>query len=88
MTAEQAVSDTPALERRLSGLASERTALFGGATNHGGLSTADRLRLAVIERELDECFTALRRHRAVHDAKRFDRDQPFFRRPIERPHRP
>jgi hypothetical protein len=88
MTPEQPVSDAPALERRLSRLAFERTALFGGATNHGGLSTEDRRRLGVIERELDECFTALRQRRAVNDAKRFDRDQPFFRRPIERPRRP
>ncbi len=84
MTIEQSTSDKAALERRLGRLASERTSLFGGARNHG-LSDADRLRLAVIERELDECFTALRQRRAVSDAQRFDRDQPFLRRPIERP---
>jgi hypothetical protein len=88
MTTEQATTDKAALERRLGRLVTERTTLFGGAGGHGGLSAEDRHRLAVIERELDECFTSLRQRRAVSDAKRFDRDQPFLRRPIERPRRP
>ncbi len=88
MTTEHATTDKASLERRLGRLASERTSLFGAARGHGGLSAEDRRRLATIERELDECFTSLRERRAVNDAKRFDRDQPFLRRPIERPHRP
>lgn len=92
MTTKHAPTDAPtdkaALERSLGRLATERTTLFGGARLHGGLSAEDRRRLAVIERELDECFTSLRQRRAVNDAKRFDRDQPFLRSPIERPRRP
>jgi hypothetical protein len=88
MTTEHATTDKAALEGRLGRLVRERTTLFGGGGGHGGLSAEDRHRLAVIERELDECFTSLRQRRAVSDAKRFDRDQPFLRRPIERPRRP
>ena len=88
MTTEHATTDRAALERRLGRLVTERTTLFGGARGHRGLSAEDRRRLAVVERELDECFTSLRQRRAVSDAKRFDRDQPFHRRPIERPRRP
>ncbi len=88
MSTEHAPTDKAALEHRLDRLAAERTSLFGAARGHGGLSAENRRRLTVIERELDECFTSLRQRRAVNDARRFDRDQPFLRRPMERPHRP
>jgi hypothetical protein len=71
LTAERA-----ALERDVARLASERTELFSRSGGRAGLSMADQNRLRVIERELDESFTALRRARAARDASRFVRDSP------------
>ena len=46
-------------------LASERSTLFNRSGSSFGLSAADQNRLRVVERELDECFGALREIRAV-----------------------
>jgi hypothetical protein len=73
--------DSASLERRVNRLATERSALFDRAGAHSGLSNAQQERLRSIERELDECFLARRRMRAVCDARRFD---PYAR----LPHRP
>jgi hypothetical protein len=62
------------LERRLSQLATERTALFGKAATELGLSRPDQERLSAIERELDECFLTRRKQRAARDADRFSSD--------------
>jgi hypothetical protein len=72
------------LNRRMARLAEERSALFDKAGSNSGLSDGDRQRLGSIERELDECFLARRRHRAKHDAHRFDTDLPIARRPAQR----
>jgi hypothetical protein len=74
------------LDRRTTRLATERAALFEKAGDPVGLSVAEQQRLKVIERELDECFLARRRERALADARRFDRDAPFIRR-VPRPSR-
>jgi hypothetical protein len=68
------------LDRRTTRLATERTALFEKAGAAVGLSVAEQQRLKLIERQLDECFLARRRERALADARRFDRDSPFIRR--------
>jgi hypothetical protein len=67
------------LDRRATRLAAERGVLFEKAGTNAGLSVEDQQRLKTIERELDECFLARRRQRAVHDAHRFDRDLPILR---------
>jgi hypothetical protein len=66
--------DATNLERRVSRLAAERTALFESAGTTMRLSQDDRARLSAIERELDECFNMRRAQRAVVDARRFDND--------------
>ena len=48
-----------------------------------GRSAAAQTRLAAIERELDECYTALRTQRAARDARRFTSEELRYRRPIE-----
>ena len=68
------------LDRRMTRLAMERTTLFEKAGGNAGLSATQQQRLSAIERELDECFLARRRERALHDARRFDRDTPIIRR--------
>jgi hypothetical protein len=72
------------LDQQLKRLATERGALFDKAGVPFGLSDAERQRLHHIEREMDECFLARRRQRAVRDAGRFERDGPTVR----RSHRP
>jgi hypothetical protein len=69
------------LDRLTARLAMERAALFEKAGATAGLSSSEHQRLKVIELELDECFLARRRERALTDARRFDRDLPIIRRP-------
>jgi hypothetical protein len=69
------------IERQVTRLANERSALFDKAGASFGLSNVDQQRLNAIERQLDDCFLERRRLRADRDARRFDRDQPFIRRP-------
>jgi hypothetical protein len=77
-------TDRGSVERNLSRLASERTALFTRSGQSFGLTAADQNRLKVVERELDEAFGALRELRAVRDATRFSREDPVVRRAIAR----
>jgi len=77
-------SDRGTIERNLSKLATERTALFNRSGQSFGLTPADQNRLKVVERELDEAFGALREIRAVRDASRFSREDPVVRRAIAR----
>jgi hypothetical protein len=72
------------LERQVNRLVDERGALFDKAGTSFGLSNVDQQRLHAIERELDDCFLARRRLQADRDARRFDRDDPFIRRPSPR----
>jgi hypothetical protein len=73
------------LERRLARLAEERTTLFARAGTTSGLSKDEHARLGVVERELDECFNAVRRQRAERDARRFTMEGPLRGRGIARP---
>ena len=73
-------TDRGSVERNLSRLASERTALFQRSGQSFGLTPADQNRLKVIERELDEAFGALREMRAARDAARFSREGLVARR--------
>ena len=75
--------DKANLAKRVSRLASERTALFLHAGASTGRSAAAQTRLAAIERELDECYTALRTQRAARDARRFSNEEQRHRRMIE-----
>jgi hypothetical protein len=77
------VDDKANIAKRLSKLATERTALFTHAGANAGRSAAAQTRLAAIERELDECYTALRTQRAARDARRFSSEELRYRRPIE-----
>lgn len=77
-------TDRGSVERNLSRLASERTALFTRSGQSFGLTVVDQNRLKVVERELDEAFNALREMRAVRDASRFSREDPVVRRAIAR----
>jgi hypothetical protein len=77
-------ADRGSLERSVARLASERTTLFNRSGTSFGLSAVDQNRLRVVERELDECFGALREMRAVRDASRFSREDPVVRRAITR----
>jgi hypothetical protein len=76
--------DRGSIERSVTRLASERSILFTRSGTSFGLSAADQNRLRVVERELDECFGALREMRAVRDATRFSREDPVVRRAITR----
>jgi hypothetical protein len=76
--------DRGSIERSVTRLASERSILFTRSGTSFGLSVADQNRLRVVERELDECFGALREMRAVRDATRFSREDPVVRRAITR----
>ncbi len=76
------MSERGNIERNLNRLANERTALFTRSGQSFGLTPADQNRLKVVERELDECFGALREIRAVRDATRFSREDPVVRRAI------
>ena len=75
--------DKATLAKRVSRLATERTELFTHAGAQAGRSAAAQTRLAAIERELDECYMALRTQRAVRDARRFSSEELRYRRPIE-----
>ena len=72
------------LDRRMTRLAEERTALFDKAGSRSGLTTREQERLRSVERELDECFLGRRRQRARFDARRFDNDSMIPRRPTPR----
>jgi hypothetical protein len=76
--------DRGSIERSVTRLASERSILFTRSGTSFGLSVADQNRLRIVERELDECFGALREMRAVRDATRFSREDPVVRRAITR----
>ncbi len=76
--------DATSTERRVSRLAAERTALFGRAATHPGLSAVEQQRLSMIERELDDCFLARRRQRAERDANRFESGRALVGRPTPR----
>ena len=76
--------DRGSIERSVTRLASERSILFTRSGTSFGLSAVDQNRLRVVERELDECFGALREMRAVRDATRFSREDPVVRRAITR----
>jgi hypothetical protein len=76
--------DRGSIERSVTRLASERSILFTRSGTSFGLSVVDQNRLRVVERELDECFGALREMRAVRDATRFSREDPVVRRAITR----
>jgi hypothetical protein len=75
--------DKATLAMRVSRLATERTELFTHAGAQAGRSAAAQTRLAAIERELDECYMALRTQRAARDARRFSSEELRYRRPIE-----
>ena len=77
------VDDKASIGRRVAKLATERTELFTTAGATAGRSAAAQTRLAAIERELDECYTALRTQRAARDARRFSSEELRYRRPIE-----
>ena len=88
MNSEDRGSERAALERRVARLAADRTTLFRAANTLGGLSPEQQQRLTIAERELDECYTALRRDRAQRESRRFERDLPFGRRSTEPRRRP
>jgi hypothetical protein len=73
--------------QKLEHLAAERQALFGAAGANAGRTAAVQAKLDQIERELDECFLAVRAERAVRDAERFTNEDLVLRRGI-RPIRP
>jgi hypothetical protein len=72
---------------RVEQLAAERQSLFGAAGANAGRTAAVQARLDEIERELDECFLAVRSERAARDAERFTNEDLVLRRGI-RPMRP
>jgi hypothetical protein len=63
--------DKATLSRELSRLANERTALFALAGVSTGLSKEQHSKLALVERQIDECFLQIRRQRAAKEAHRF-----------------
>jgi hypothetical protein len=67
------------LERRIEKLSEERIDLFARASANVNLSVVERTRLKTIERELDECYLVVRRHRAARDAERFVAEEPNAR---------
>jgi hypothetical protein len=82
------VPDKANLDRLLGRLATERAALFARAGASTGLTKAEHARLGAIEREMDECFNAVRRARAARDARRFTLEGPMRGRGVEpRPNR-
>ena len=60
----------------------ERSALFARSGATSGLSHEEQRRLQAIEREIDERFVSIRRMRALREARRFGREDPFVRRII------
>jgi hypothetical protein len=77
-------ADRASLERSVTRLADERAVLFSQSSHSFGLSDADQDRMRLIERELDDCFTSLRRIRAARDVTRFAREDPILRRAVGR----
>ena len=57
-------------------------ALFGAAGANAGRTAVMQARLTAIERELDECFHAVREQRAARDAARFTNEDRLLRRGI------
>jgi len=88
MNSEDRGSERAALERRVARLAADRTTLFRAANARGGLSAEEQQRLMLTERELDECYNALRRDRAQRESRRFVRDSPMGRLSTEPRRRP
>lgn len=81
------MTDEPgALQRDVARLTQERTELFGRSVGGGGLSPVDQRRLHAIERQLDQCYTALRRARAARATARQDRVDAARRRNAGRRH--
>jgi hypothetical protein len=75
--------DKAALERQLTRLTTERTALFAQAgTLTGGLSKEDQSRLTSVERQIDECYLEIRRDRAAREARRFTAEGLMIRRGV------
>ena len=85
MSFDPAESDRDALELRVARLAADRATLFQLANLHGCLTAPERARLTSTERDLDECFLALRRQRAMRDSRRFDLEHQVTRRVIGPP---
>jgi hypothetical protein len=69
--------------RELSRLANERAELFALAGAPAGLSKDQHARLAVVERQIDECFREVRQQRAALDARRFTNELPLVRRAVK-----
>jgi hypothetical protein len=86
MKSEEPHVDPAAIARRLTRLAADRTTLFRAASVNGCLTREEHARLTATEQQLDECFNALRRQRALRDTHRFDRGMP--RRPVGPPAAP
>jgi hypothetical protein len=75
--------DKAAVSRELSRLANERAELFALAGAPAGLSKEQHARLALVERQIDECFLEVRQQRAARDARRFTDELPLVRRAIK-----
>jgi len=74
MNFESVDRDRAALQRRVIRLAADRSSLFHIASTNGCLTPDEQQHLTTTERELDECFLALRSQRALTDSRRFDRE--------------
>ena len=85
MSFEPVGIDRDALELRVARLAADRATLFQRANVNGSLTAPERARLTSTERDLDECFLALRRQRAIRDSRRFDLEHQVTRRGIGPP---
>ena len=75
----------PEVKRRIEQLSTERISLFAHAHCDANAVAVDRVRLKAIERELDECYVAVRSERARRDAKRFIAEEPVSRARMARP---
>ena len=75
--------DKAAISRELSRLANERAELFALAGAPTGLSKEQHAHLALVERQIDECFREVRQLRAARDARRFTDELPLVRRAIK-----
>ena len=73
------------IERKIEQLSTERISLFARRNTGSNAAAVDRTRLKAIERELDECFVAVRSQRAQRDAKRFIAEEPVSRTRMARP---
>lgn len=78
-------SEWKSLKQRIERLTTERSVLFTRVQQDSPRAADDRSRLKVIEREMDECFAALRRLQAARDVDRFSQygvpRRPFPRTP-------